>query len=1173
MARLEDLTRGATIQGILPDCSVTIVDVKWYGSAAIELTYKDPAGKPGIELLYRDREPTLKIVEVGRPWSFDGDGQIFRLVSEAHRISLAHLFDPVLAIHTSQVDPLPHQITAVYGELLTRQPLRFLLADDPGSGKTIMAGLLIKELLIRGDLHRCLIVCPGNLVEQWQDELYQRFQLPFEILTNDKLEAARTGNWFAENSLAICRLDKLSRNEDVQAKLVSTDWDLVVCDEAHKMSATFFGGEVKYTKRYRLGQLLGQITRHFLLMTATPHNGKDEDFQLFMALLDGDRFEGRFRDGVHSTDASDLMRRLVKEQLLKFDGKPLFPERRAYTVGYKLSDGEASLYKSVTDYVRDEFNRADNLESDGRRGTVGFALTILQRRLASSPEAIYQSLKRRRERLERRLREEQLLRRGAALQEETFKAVPTLTDEDIEELDDAPDSEIEATEETVIDQATAARTIAELEAEITTLRDLESLALKVRRSTTDRKWEELSALLKNQAEMFDAQGHRRKLVIFTEHRDTLNYLSERLKGLLGAPEAVVTIHGGMGREDRAKAQENFKQDKDVLILLATDAAGEGINLQRAHLMVNYDLPWNPNRLEQRFGRIHRIGQTEICHLWNLLAEETREGDVYKRLLEKIEQEREALGGGVFDILGQLFREQRLRDLLIEAIRYGDRPEVKARLHEVVDNLTDRKRCQELLEERALVKDSMDASEVQRIREQMERAEARRLQPHFIESFFKEAFRSLGGSLREREPRRYEITHVPALIRQRDRLIGIGEPVLAKYERVTFEKSLRSVPGQPLATFVSPGHPLLAATIDLILERNRDLMKRGAVLVDTSDPGVAVRALFYLEHSIQDGRLGNKGSRRIVSKQLQFVEIDSDGKTRSAGYAPYLDYRATTEMERNTLASTLESQTWLTADLEARIVSYAIEALVPAHLREVKARREDLAMRTMAAVKDRLTKEITYWDHRANQLKDQELAGKVNAKINSGKARQRADELQARLQKRMLELEQERQISALPPVAIGGALVVPVGLLLKLSPGVSLASEIDAEANRKRIELAAMQAVMQMERQLGFEPTDVSAVKCGYDIESRIPGTGKLRFIEVKGRQHEALTVTVSRNEILTALNKPDDFFLAIARIEDGRDDLTYLQKPFRNEPDFTVESITYNIQDLLSTADHWSPKA
>ena len=1169
MAKLENLKRGATVKGILPDCLVTVIDVKWYGSAAIELTYKDPAGKPNVLLLYRDREPILEIVEAGRPWSFDGDGKLFRLVSEAHRINLAHLFDPLLAIHTSMVDPLPHQITAVYGEMLPRQPLRFLLADDPGAGKTIMAGLLIKELLIRGDLHRCMIVCPGNLAEQWQDELYQRFQLPFEILTNDKLESARTGNWFAENPMAICRLDKLSRNEDVQAKLANTDWDLVVCDEAHKMSATFFGSEVKYTKRYRLGQFLGQLTRHLLLMTATPHNGKPEDFQLFLALLDSDRFEGRARDGVHTVDASDLMRRLVKEQLLKFDGTPLFPERRAYTVGYKLSNAEAALYKSVTDYVREEFNRADALDNEGRKGTVGFALTILQRRLASSPEAILQSLRRRRERLERRLREEQILKRGGTLQDD--QRLPSLTEEDIDELDDAPDAEVEETEETVVDQATAARTIAELQAEIEILRNLEALALKVRRSGTDKKWEELSALLQNHAEMFDAQGHRRKMVIFSEHRDTLNYLTERLRALLGVPEALVTVHGGMGREERTKAQEAFKQDKDVLILLATDAAGEGINLQRAHLMVNYDLPWNPNRLEQRFGRIHRIGQTEVCHLWNLLAEETREGDVYKRLLEKIELEREALGGGVFDILGQLFREQRLRDLLIEAIRYGDQPEVKARLHQIVDNLTDRKHCQELLEERALANDSMDASQVQRIREDMERAEARRLQPHFIESFFLEAFRILGGSIKEREPRRFEITHVPALIRQRDRLIGTGEPVLGKYERITFEKSLRAVPGQPLATFVCPGQPLLGATIDLILERNRDLLKRGTVLVDPDDPGEAVRALFYLEHTIQDGRTDKAGNRRVVSRQLQFVETDATGDNGNAGYAPYLDYRPATDEERTSLAATLESQAWLKGDLESVVVGHAIANLVPIHLGEVRSRREDLVTRTMAAVKDRLTKEITYWDHRANQLKDQELAGKVNAKINSGKARQRADELQARLQRRMAELELERQIYPLPPVAIGGSLVVPIGLLHKLlpssvQPGDAAADAVSAEA-RKKMELLAMQMVMEAEKQLGNQPRDVSAEKCGYDIESKVEANGKLRFIEVKGRVAGALTVTVTRNEILTALNKPDDFILAIGQADGAQQKLVYIRRPFQLEPEFAVESINYKLQELLARGE------
>ena len=910
---LEDLRANAAVRGVLADSLVTVVSVRWFGSEAVELTYKTPAGKVANELLYRDDESRLEIIEVGRPWSFDGDGALFRLVSEAQRIRLAHLFDPVLAVHTSVVEPLPHQITAVYESMLPRQPLRFLLADDPGAGKTIMAGLLIKELIARGDLQRCLVVCPGSLAEQWQDELYRRFHLPFDILTNDKLEAARTGNWFLEANLAIARLDKLSRNEDVQQKLQAPDcrWDLVVCDEAHKMSATFFGGEVKYTKRYRLGQLLSGLTRHFLLMTATPHNGKEEDFQLFMALIDGDRFEGRFRDGVHVADVSDLMRRMVKENLLKFDGKPLFPERIAYTVPYRLSDAEARLYAAVTDYVREEFNRAEALENDRRAGTVGFALTILQRRLASSPAAIHQSLRRRRERLESRLRELEVLQRGGQIAIALAATGPEFDSEDVEDLDEAPENEVETAEQEVLDQATAARSIAELKAEIETLKALESLALEARRSGTDTKWRELASLL---GEIFTVGGlvsrvaepdvpygageipqptpsPRQKLVVFTEHRDTLAYLHDRITSLLGRAESVVSIHGGVGREDRLKAQEAFRHDPQVQVLLATDAAGEGINLQRAHLMVNYDLPWNPNRLEQRFGRIHRIGQTEVCHLWNLVADETREGDVYRKLLEKLEQARQSLGGQVFDVLGKLHFEGRpLRELMVEAIRYGEQPEVRARLDTAVDHALDRGRLQDLLEERALAHDAMDASRVQRIREDMVRAEARRLQPHYVESFFREAFWRLGGAAKQREARRYEITHVPAPVRNRDRLIGIGEPVLPRYERIAFEKSLVAPQGQPLAAFVCPGHPLLDAVIDLTLEWHRDLLKRGAVLVDERDEGDRPRVLFYLEHAIQDASLTRSGDRRVVSKRMLYVELDANGVTRHVHYAPYLDYR-------------------------------------------------------------------------------------------------------------------------------------------------------------------------------------------------------------------------------------------------------------------------------------------
>jgi SNF2 family DNA or RNA helicase len=1189
MAKLEELTSNASVRGILPDTAVSVVTAKWYGSDALELTFKDPSGRVANQLLYRHDEPRLSIVEQGRPWSFDGDGALFRLVSEANRIRLAHLFDPVLAVHTSLVEPLPHQITAVYEAMLPRQPLRFLLADDPGAGKTIMAGLLIKELIARGDVRRCLIVCPGSLSEQWQDELDSRFHLPFEILTNDKVEAARTGNWFFENNLVIARLDKLSRDESLHDKLRAPDcgWDLVVCDEAHKLSATFFGGEIKFTKRYRLGQLLGTLTRHFLLMTATPHNGKEEDFQLFMALLDGDRFEGRFRDGVHQAEVSDLMRRMVKERLLKFDGTPLFPERIAYTTPYKLSDDEAVLYRQVTEYVREEFNRAEAVQNDKRAGTVGFALTILQRRLASSPEAIYQSLRRRRERLEKKLRELQVLQRGA---DATPILAPekTLDQDDVDDLEEAPDNEVEAVEEEVLDSATAARTIGELKAEIATLDRLESLAARVKHSGVDAKWTQLAGLLNlvfTSSGLASQVGERevpygagpipppkssphQKLVIFTEHRDTLNYLEGKVAKTLGRHDAVVTIHGGMGREERLNAQEAFKHSPDVQVLIATDAAGEGINLQRAHLMVNYDLPWNPNRLEQRFGRIHRIGQTEVCHLWNLVADETREGDVYRTLLEKLEQARLALGGQVFDVLGKLqFEGKPLRDLLLQAIRYGELPEVKARLTQVVANAVDQRQLQGLLDEGNLAHDVMDSSRVATVREQMERADARRLQPHYIESFFLEAFKQLGGTARSREPRRFEVTHVPALVRNRDRQVGIGQPVLTKYERITFEKKEIAPQGQVPAAFICPGHPLLDATLDLTLERNRELLRRGTVLVDERDTGKTPRVLFYLEHAIQDASLTKSGERRTISKQMLYVEMDAAGSTRHIQYAPYLDYRPLKAGEPTTedLFKRQDFE-WVTRELENRALGYAISQVVPGHLDEVKSRRLQWITKARAAVKDRLTKEIGYWDHRAQQLKLQEEAGRANARLNSREALRRADDLQARMQKRLEQLDLEAQVSALPPVILGGLVVIPAGLIAKLAGNTD--PDESQSADKLASAAAAREAVMAIERSLGFEPIDRELEKVGYDIESRCPKTGKLRFIEVKGRDATATTITVTRNEILYSLNKPDDFILAIVEFRPGEPHRThYVRKPFQREPDFGVTSVNYDFAELLARAE------
>lgn len=583
----EKLKPGARVHGLVAGSIAEIVQVGRFGADALNVVFRAD-GRVGERLVYRGEEAAFELIESGRTYAFDADGGLLRLASEAYRVRLAHLFDPYLAVSASQIEALPHQITAVYGEMLPRQPLRFLLADDPGAGKTVMAGLLIKELLIRGDLERCLIVAPGSLLEQWQEEMAEKFALGFDILTRDQIEASITGNPFVERNRIIVRMDMAARSDELKAKLqTAPEWDLVICDEAHRMAASYFGGEVKETQRHKLGKLLGAHTRNLLLMSATPHNGKEADFQLFMGLLDADRFEGRFREGVHKADVSDMMRRLTKEELYRFDGTPLFPERRAYTASYALSPEEVDLYQAVTTYVREEMNRADRSADGGRRNSVGFALQILQRRLASSPAAIHRSLERRRKRMEERLREEQLFRGGGG----TLTREPQLPSYDPDDAEEAPGDELEQAEEQIVDSATAAQTLAELEAEITILRDLEARALRLKLSGQDTKWRQLESILDDPIMLDPATGLRRKILIFTEPKDTLEYLAQKIGGRVGDPASVVVIHGGVAREARRAAIAAFNSDPLVRVMIANDAAGEGVNLQRgAHLMVNYDLP-------------------------------------------------------------------------------------------------------------------------------------------------------------------------------------------------------------------------------------------------------------------------------------------------------------------------------------------------------------------------------------------------------------------------------------------------------------------------------------------------------------------------------------------------------------------------------------------------------
>ena len=1164
---LRELCAGQTLSGIEPDQNVSVMAVVPIGDGSMQLIYRTPSGAIKERLVTQADADTIEPATRECPFAFDGDGATFQLVCEAKRIDLAFLFDPMMAVHTANVEPLPHQITAVYESLLPRQPLRFVLADDPGAGKTIMAGLYVRELILRGDARRILIVAPGSLVEQWRDELYEKFGLEFHVYSNLLQQTSPSGNPFEDHARLIVRLDQIARNPELQEQLCAPGWDLAVFDEAHKLAAHYFGSKLEKTGRFRLAEKLGAHVRHLLLMTATPHNGKEEDFQLFLSLLDSDRFYGKFRDGVHKVDASDLMRRMVKEELVKFDGTPLFPERRAYTVNYELAPIEAALYEAVTGYVQTEMGKADQLQG-ARKGSVGFALTALQRRLASSPEAIFQSLKRRRERLERRLREDKLALKGRQAQAETL--VP-------EDDDDLTADEQETLEETLIDQATAAQTLAELGAEILILQGLEHQAKAVVASGQDRKWDELSRILQHTPDMRDPSGRQRKLILFSEHRDTLNYLREKIAGVLGNPEAVVTIHGGTHRDERRRIQGLFRSDPEVRVLIATDAAGEGVNLQNANLMVNYDLPWNPNRLEQRFGRIHRIGQQEVCHLWNLVAKETREGDVYHRLLKKLEIENEALKGRVFDILGEVFEDVSLKQLLLEAIRYGDRPDVRARLTQQIDQALDRDHLTALLNRNALAQETLSAERLFAVKEEMEKAEARRLQPYFVRAFFQKAFDALGGTAHPREAGRYEIAHVPVAIRERDRrLTGRNrrenEPILRRYERIAFERAAvqpLDKPGLARAVLMHPGHPLMLAISDLILEQHANLLRQGAMLVDPADDGLEPALLFLLTHEI------TAGEGTVLSKRLQFVRVGAEGQAQFAGWAPHLDLEPLPEAEREQFSDLLDAP-WIAAGPETRALALAAETLVPQHYAEVAHRRTDHVEKTLVAVHERLTKEIQFWQDRWLKLKEDGEAGK-DVRLNLDNARRTITELQGRLENRTRELQAMRHLVNGTPVLLGAALILPAGLV-RLRRGESspdpVAATFAAEADaRARIERLAMEAVRRKEEAEGCMVVDVSADKCGWDLTSyplaRDGRQPEPRHIEVKGRVTGADTVTVSRNEILYAFNQGDKFVLAIVLVnpDDSTDGPYYIRHPFDQEPGWGVASINYALDQLLARAD------
>ncbi|MXY00660.1 MAG: DUF3883 domain-containing protein [Chloroflexi bacterium] len=1147
LKNFSDIKPDDRLIGVIAEGPIAVIRIQSHGRNTATLTYERPDGGIDRRLIQRSELGGIaRVAERGRP--FSADGADFRLALEALRIAESHYIDPYAAVAESRIEPYPHQIEAVYEVLLRQQPISFVLADDPGAGKTIMSGLLIKELMLRGVVRRCLVIAPGSLVEQWQDELAGKFALDFRLMSRNQIEESYTGNPFAEDPLWIARIDQLARAEDMLARVGAVEWDLVIVDEAHKMAAHVYGSKVERTLAYQLGELLRERTRHLLLLTATPHNGKDNDFLAFMSLVDADRFAGRLRPGQKVPDLEGALRRKSKEKLTDFDGKPLFPRREARTLRYDLSDAEKDLYRKVTAYVRDGLAKAQRMrkERDEIRGlAVGFALTSLQRRLASSPAAIYRSLERRHRRLTERL--DQLRREadsgvgGPDLGRWQRRAIFGF------DPDDYSDEDVQILEESLLEGATAARTVEELAVELEELSPLVPQAEALRRRRDDAKWRRLREAVVRDADDV-SEGQPVKLIIFSEYVDTIEYLRDRLQDEFGRPDSVLVIHGRMRRQDRRQVQDQFRVDPIVRVLLATDAAGEGVNLQAANMVVNYDLPWNPNRIEQRFGRVHRIGQRRTCYLWNLLAEGTREGVVFDRLFAKIESIRAAVGNdSVYDILGDAELNRSLRELLERAIMEADSPESDAYMQQRLEDSFDRQ-FQNAMNQQALVPELRSVASTEQIRRDMDRAQLKKLQPYHVRAFFMQALRRFGGTARPRERGRFEITRVPAALRAGPS--GASE-VHLRYGRIAFERQYLRVRGRAEAELISPSHPLTRSLVEAVTEKYGQALQDGAMLQDPHDRTADARVLYCLEHSVADG------TGTVISKRIQYVELLADGSARDPGDTPHLDYEPypNQEMTRS-VADSLATLGGTSLDEHAR--NWAIESLSAAHLAECQRAIGHHIAKTRRLVRRRMTEEIRHIDaeHAARRRKN---AGPSPTRSPRG------DELEARLSQRERELDCQAELISRPPVIRAAAIVIPQQMLSGSRPSPN------TQELRERTDRLAIVATLAAERRLGREPSEQPHANPGYDVLSRDPEDGREFFIEVKGHLPDTGEVSISATQILHSKSSPERWRLSLVEVPHGDESqprVRYLKDPFEGiEIDSLVAKIQVRVNELEARSE------
>ena len=1092
------LSEGTTLEGPHWTEPVKVLTAKLRGSRvevqAVGLHTKRLWNKL---LTAADFDGKVRVTSAGELAALNGDPTQFRLAAEAHRIRLAYQYDPHFAVSVSQVDPLPHQMDAVYSHLLTQPRIRFLIADDPGAGKTIMAGLMLKEMKCRRLVERTLIVTPANLTPQWRRELQDKFKETFTVINRETVGAAYGRNIWEDSPQCITSIDFVARQDDVLNQLRDVRWDLCIIDEAHKMAAYRYGLKVNKTQRYEFGEFLRERTDHLLFLTATPHKGDPDNFALLLQLLDRDLYvNGDILAEASAHDENRIMIRRLKEDMKKFDGSPCFPPRNVQTLPYELSNDELILYNEVTSYVQHNYQRA--MSADNRN--VGLALTVLQRRVASSVQAIRLSLERRFKRLK------DLHKLGKIKQE--FGEIP----EDLEDLAEADRWQFE---DEMVERLTMAENVFELETEIQELERLVQLAKHTEKNAKETKFEELREVISRHV-----SGKDERLLIFTEHKDTLDFLVRKLSNL---GFHCCTIHGGMSLDKRIEAEREFFEHKPS-VLVATEAAGEGINLQFCSLMVNYDIPWNPNRLEQRMGRIHRYKQEKEVMIWNFVAHNTREGEVMERLLEKLNDMKKALGSDrVYDVIGEIIPVPRFDALMKDWLA---KRRSMADILKEIDLQTDQQQVARIradMEDQSLGSRYIDLSKLDADRQ---KSKEQRLMPEYIEKFFVEAYRCFGGTITPVKDEKgvWSIARVsPDLRKLSESLERRFGKIGQTYPKITFDKELSE--GYSEIEFIGPGHPLFEGVVERVLRDYGGSLRQGAVFInaDATEPGV----LWLLKCGVEDG------TGTMIGERLVAVHRTCDEYRKSQPYA-LLDLKAADSLAK------VSGEVRQSATSQDAVIDWSLDAVTPEYFDEIQCRRdrelgikEKYVRKSLQFLISESNKKLAKYDAQLRQLPLVEDPKRLGIQGNRSQEEARKAELTQRLKDRLEELEQERHLSEKPPEVVGVAVILP--------PPKELVAGVEGMQSDPEIEAIAIEFVKQHELSQSRKPVSVEEENCGWDITSLFEGQPS-RYIEVKGRSGVG-GVALTPNEWIKAQRFGKDYWLYIVTDCKGTPCLHQIQDP------------------------------